>query len=598
MENLTEQQKRDLYLRKAALGEIEGWQPSGYPSQDKPWLKYYSEEAVKVPLPEGTIYEYMKQNNINNLDEIALDYYSNKISYREFFKKIDNVAKSFAKLGVKQGEIVTVCSLNTPESIYVLYALNKLGAVANMIYSIETAENIRDRIKEVNSKILVVLDIFWEKIISILNETKVKTVIVSNLTQSMSVVNKLGARFVKKMKPLKLPLDERLVYWDAFLKGGKTVREQDVMVCNDQKLPAVIVYSGGTTGGAKGVVLSSENINTGAWYYVQCDANMHRGQTWLQVLPLFIAYGVVDSLHLPLIAGLTLIIRIVGTDTVDEVCRLKTNHILQGPAFWENFADENRDVDLSFLVNPTSGGDVLPQVVEEKINNYLKEHNCKYSLMNGYGMSEMGGAVAVNFENVYRIGSVGIPCIKVTISAFAPETEEEMSYGCEGEICIQGPSMMLNYYNKAEETDKIIRTHKDGSVWLHSGDLGYVSEEGFVYISGRLKRFIHIKYDNIHEKVFSMDIEKILVQHDYIDKCVVVPIADKKHIQLPFAYIILKDEIEPTKETEHEIRQFCQKNLKPFCCPVQYVFCEKFPLTPINKVDYRALEKMAEESRV
>lgn len=570
---------------------------TGFPSIDKPWLKYYSEEAISAILPEVSIYEYIKQQNRDNLDAIALIYYGNRISYRQLLDRIDGVAKALTKLGVKQGDIVTVCSLNTPECIYLLYALNKLGAVANMIYSIETAENIRDRIKEVQSTILLTLDIFQQKLLQILDETDIKTVIVSNLTKSMSVSSKLGARYIKKMKPLTLPSDKRFISWEMFWKGRETVRESDVIVCNDENLPAVIVYSGGTTGGAKGVVLSSRNINAGAWYYIQCEANLRRGQTWLQVIPLFIAYGVVSSLHLPLVAGLTLIVRIVGTDTVSQVCKLKPNHILHGPAFWESFVDENIDIDLSFLINPTSGGDVLSQAVEDKINNYLSEHNCKYPLMNGYGMSEMGAAIAVNFENVHRIGSVGIPFVNVIISAFDSETEEEMQYGQEGEICIQGPSMMVDYYNKKKETKEIIRTHKDGSVWLHSGDLGYVSEDGFVYISGRLKRFIHIKYDNMHEKVFSMEIEKVLIKHTYVDKCVVVPVADKQHIQLPFAYIILKDGVKPTKEMEQDIRLFCQEHLKEFCRPFQYKYVEAFPLTKINKVDYRELERMANENQ-
>lgn len=570
---------------------------TGFPSIDRPWLQYYSEEAISATLPEVSIYEYVKQENINNLDSIALIYYGNRISYKHFLDRIDGVAKALTKLGVKQGDIVTICSLNTPECIYMLYALNKLGAVANMIYSIETAENIRDRIKEVQSTILLTLDIFQQKLLQILDETDIKTVIVSNLTQSMSVSSKLGARYIKKMKPLKLPSDKRFISWEMFWKGREAVSESDVIVCNDENLPAVIVYSGGTTGGAKGVVLSSRNINAGAWYYIQCEANLRRGQTWLQVIPPFIAYGVVSSLHLPLAAGLTLIVRIVGTDTVSQICKLKPNHILHGPAFWESFADENIDIDLSFLINPTSGGDALPQAVEDKINNYLREHNCKYPLMNGYGMSEMGAAIAVNFENIHRIGSVGIPFVKVIISAFDSETEEEMQYGQEGEICIQGPSMMVNYYNKKKETKEIIRTHKDGSVWLHSGDLGYVSEDGFVYISGRLKRFIHIKYNNMHEKVFSMEIEKVLIKHTHVDKCVVVPVADKEHIQLPFAYIILKNGVEPTKEMEQDIRLFCQEHLKEFCRPVQYKFVETFPLTKISKVNYRELERMANENQ-
>lgn len=212
-------------------------------------------------------------------------------------------------------------------------------------------------------------------------------------------------------------------------------------------------------------------------------------------------------------------------------------------------------------------------------------------MFNGYGMSEVGAAVSVNFEGAHELGSVGIPFVKTVISAFDIETGEELPVGSEGEICILTPSVMTEYLNNPEETANIIRKHSDGKEWVHSGDLGYISPNGFVHISGRLKRYVLVKYNQIYKKVFSLDIEKVLLKHPAVNNCAVVPIEHPETEQAARAFIILKKGFALTEQLKADIEEYCEQNLEKVYRPVCYEFVESYPLTKVGKIDYNALEK-------
>ncbi len=563
---------------------------TGYPSIDKPWLKYCTEEAINTPLPECTMYEHIFNLNQDNLDRIAINYYGKNISYKKFFENIDYVAGSLENIGIKEGDVVTVCMINSPETISLIFALNKLGAIANMIYGVSTPDEIKKYLTDTNSTFVFTLDMFQDKFLEIIDEVKIDNVIVASLTQSMSFVNRFGARFLKGMKPYKLPEDKRFISWNEFMENKKASNT----VCHNPDSAAVITYTGGTTGGSKGVLLSNKAVVAVAWQYCKKDSPMKRESTWMQILPLFIAYGVTCSLMFPLTIGMTMIVRIPMADSISDMCKkFKPNHIMYGPAYWEAFANENLDLDLSHLVDPTSGGDTLHANAENKINKYLKEHGSPYQLMNGYGMTEVGAAVCVNFKNAYEKGSVGTPLVKNIISAFDLETGKELKYGEEGEICIHTPSMMMEYVNNPEETANIMKKHDDGRYWIHSGDLGFINENGFVHISGRLKRYTSCIKDGVFKKVFSLDVEKELLKHSKVDKCAVVPIPDENINEAPMAYIILKDEFKHDRNIEKELKLHCEQYLQDVYRPAKYIFVDKFPLTKVGKVDYVTLEKNA-----
>lgn len=564
---------------------------TGYPSIDKPWLKYYRQEVIDAPLPECTIYEHIFNNNQDNLDRIALVYYGTKISYRKMFQEISYIARTLEDNGVKEGDIITVCMINSPETIYLIFALSKIGAVANMVYGSSTSEELKKYILDVKSKLVFTLDLFQDKFVQIASETQLEKIVVAGSTGSMSLANQIGARLFKGIKPIQLPDDSRFVTWKNFFENKK----ESKTICHDANAPTVITYTGGTTGGSKGAILSNKAIIAVAQQYIMGERELRRESIWMQVLPLFIAYGVTCSLMIPLTVGMTLIVRIPMAESIaDFYKKFKPNHIMYGPAYWEAFADANENLDLSNLIAPITGGDMLHAVTETKINDYLQKHRSPYLLMNGYGMTEVGAAVSVNYKYAHEFGSVGMPFVKNVIAAFDTETGQELRYGERGEICIQTPSMMLGYINNPDETNNIIKRHEDGQLWVHSGDLGYISEDGFVHISGRLKRYMMYIANGLHKKIFSLDIEKVLLEHPYVDNCAVVPIADSVTVQKPVAFIILKKDISHEVNIEKEFSAYAEKNLQDGYKPVKYIFVDRFPLTKVGKVDYIALEKEAE----
>lgn len=563
---------------------------TGYPSIDKPWLKYYSQEVIDASLPECTLFEHVFNNNQDNLDRIALVYYGTKISYRQMFQEISHIASTLEDNDVKEGDVVTICMINSPETIYLIFALNKIGAIANMVYGSSSSEELKKYILDVKSKIVFTIDIFQDKFARIMNEVGLEKIVVAGSINSMSFINQIGARLFKGVKSIPIPNDLRFVTWKRYFRN-KTESKKN---CHNADAPAVITYTGGTTGGSKGAMLSNRGIIAVAQQYIIGERNLRRESIWMQVIPLFIAYGITCSLMIPLIVGMTLVIRMPSEPIIEFYKKYKPNHIVYGPAYWEGFADANEDLNLSNLIAPISGGDTLHATTETKINDYLTKHGSPYLLMNGYGMTEVGAAISVNYKYAYEFGSVGIPFVKNVISVFDIETGKELQYRERGEICIQTPSMMLGYVNNPEETNNIIKKHDDGKMWVHSGDLGYITEEGFVHISGRLKRYFLYCANGINKKVFSLDIEKVLLKHSCVDNCAVVPISDSVTFQKPVAFIILKKINDMIKNMENEFNSYAEKNLQEEYRPVKYIFVDTFPLTKIGKVDYLMLEKEAE----
>lgn len=549
---------------------------TGYPSIDKPWLKYYRQEVIQEKLPEQTIFESIYSANREYPNDPALDYYGIKLTYGELFENIQSVAESLTAIKVAPKDIVTICMINSPESVYLLYAINRIGAIANMISGLSEPEEIIKYINDVQSTVIFVLDVFMPKIRAIIDHTSLKRIVVISSAPST------GNCDIQTWK------DCRVIAWDQF-------KEERCILNEYKKSPddtAVITYTGGTTGSSKGVMLCDRSILASAQQYLWCETAIQRRQTWLQTIPLYVAFGVVSSLQLPFMAGQELLLRTPLAQSLTELFEQKPNHVLFGPVQWEQLADDNRKMDLSFLIEPTSGGDKLALPVEEKICAYLAENNSRYPLMNGYGMSEVSAGVASNFMLAHRIGSIGVPYCKNVIAAFDQETGMECKYGEEGEICICTPSMMSGYVNNPEETNHVIRVHQDGSKWVHTGDLGYVSEDGFVYISGRIKRYFLYIEKNEQKKVFCINIENALLKHPDVENCTVVPMPDKKHYQVAVACIKLKDNSFDPQTVEESLDAFCKENMDARACPKIYLFMNDFPRTSLGKIDFRKLEEM------
>ncbi|MBQ7379449.1 MAG: acyl--CoA ligase [Clostridia bacterium] len=566
---------------------------TGYPSIDKPWLKYYTEEAINATLPECTIYEYLWENNKDYPNNVALNYFDRKITYGEVFANINKATKSYSALGLKSGDIVTVCAVTIPETIYSFYALNRLGVICNMVDPRTSTEGIREYIKEVNSKIVITIDVAYSKIVGAIKGTNVEKIVVISPADSLPQPKKL---LFKAFKTTKIPSGNQHIKWNEFFGIGQNI-EPDIATYK-KNTPWVIVHTGGTTGIPKGVMLSNDNLNTSAFQAIKSGFDFQRHHTWLNIMPSFIAYGVGNGLHLPLIVGMEVILipSFNPNEFADLLNKYRPNHMVGVPSHYGNIINNKKmqNQDLSYIIAPTVGGDAMDISLEKETNAFLAKHNCSYPACKGYGMSEVAAGVSIcSSYDVNKIGSVGIPLTHTTMAIFDTTTGKELPYNEEGEICMTGPNTMVGYYNNETETNNVIKKHDDGLMWVHSGDIGYIDEDGFVFIKDRIKRVI-IRHDGF--KVFPSLIEKAVDTNDNVISNCAVGIADNSHSQgkLPIVFVVLKNGRD-ANVVKKELFELCQKELPEYVQPVDFVFIDKMPLTPIGKVDYRALEEKAKQ---
>lgn len=560
-----------------------------YASQAKPWLKYYDQKFIDQTLPALSAFEYVCQRSKNHLNDTALEYYGRKFTYADLIVNVKKTAAALRGAGVKKGDIITVVSIMTPEIIALFYAADMMGATLNLVDPRYSVEGIREYIEEVDSHLLVCLNVVYERCRQAAKRTNVEKVIVLSPADSLPPVMAVG---YKLTTPDKNKYASNVIRWKQFIKGGEG--QSTAAEPYDPDHACVVVHTGGTTGSPKGVMLTDDCFNGIALQFQAYPKLFHRGQKLMNVMPPFIAYGFACGIHLPLVLGFTVII-IPNLDPAklgSLVLKYKPEHMFGVPAHYQQLAADPklRDKDLSFILNYAAGGDSLSRGAEQTVNDFLAAHGARYPIAKGYGMTEVSSAatVAAGLDN--KPGSVGIPMVNTVVAAFEPGTDQELPIGQRGELCISGPCLMKGYYNKPEETAILLRRHPDGRVWAHTGDMGYLDEDGFVYLDSRIKRMI-IRHDGF--KVFPSMIENVVSRHPAVHQCSVVGCADKDHTQgrLPFVYIVLKsDTTAKKKQVIRELERMCAEELPEYVQPVAYKFISSMPMTPVGKVDYRQLE--------
>ena len=560
-----------------------------YASQAKPWLKYYDQKFIDQTLPALSAFEYVCQRSKNHLNDTALEYYGRKFTYADLIVNVKKTAAALRGAGVKKGDIITVVSIMTPEIIALFYAADMMGATLNLVDPRYSVEGIREYIEEVDSHLLVCLNVVYERCRQAAKRTNVEKVIVLSPADSLPPLMAVG---YKLTTPDKNKYASNVIRWKQFIKGGEG--QSTAAEPYDSDHACVVVHTGGTTGSPKGVMLTDDCFNGIALQFQAYPKLFHRGQKLMNVMPPFIAYGFACGIHLPLVLGFTVII-IPNLDPAklgSLVLKHKPEHMFGVPTHYQQLAADPklRDKDLSFIINYAAGGDSLSRGAEQTVNDFLAAHGARYPIAKGYGMTEVSSAatVAAGLDN--KPGSVGIPMVNTVVAAFEPGTDQELPIGQRGELCISGPCLMKGYYNKPEETAILLRRHPDGRVWAHTGDMGYLDEDGFVYLDSRIKRMI-IRHDGF--KVFPSMIENVVSRHPAVHQCSVVGCADKDHTQgrLPFVYIVLKaDTTAKKKQVIRELERMCAEELPEYVQPVAYKFISSMPMTPVGKVDYRQLE--------
>ena len=560
-----------------------------YASQAKPWLKYYAQKYIDQTLPTLSAFDYVCHRNRNHLNDTALDYYGRKFTYADLIVNVKKTAAALRGVGVKKGDIVTVVSVMTPEVIALFYAADMVGATLNLVDPRYSVEGIHEYIEEVDSHLLVCLNVVYERCRQAAKRTNVEKVIVLSPADSLPPVMAVG---YKLTTPDKNKYASNVIRWKQFIKGGEG--QSTAAEPYDPDHACVVVHTGGTTGSPKGVMLTDDCFNGIALQFQAYPKLFHRGQKLMNVMPPFIAYGFACGIHLPLVLGFTVvIIPNLDPDKLGSlVLKHKPEHMFGVPTHYQQLASDPklRDKDLSFIINYAAGGDSLSRGAEQTVNDFLAAHGARYPIAKGYGMTEVSSAatVAAGLDN--KPGSVGIPMVNTVVAAFEPGTDQELPIGQRGELCISGPCLMKGYYNKPEETAILLRRHPDGRVWAHTGDMGYLDEDGFVFLDSRIKRMI-IRHDGF--KVFPSMIENVVSRHPAVHQCSVVGCADKDHTQgrLPFVYIVLKaDTTAKKKQVIRELERMCAEELPEYVQPVAYKFISSMPMTPVGKVDYRQLE--------
>ena len=599
---------------------------------DRNWTAHYdSEMSGWSEIPDLTLYEMLLRTAGVFPKRPAVTFEGTRITYTELVHEVDAFAEALKDCNVGVGTVVTVCLPNIPQAVVAVYALNKIGAIANMVHPKTPAAELRGCMEQTKSECLLILDAFVPKCKDMLAELEPGLVIVCRITDYLSASKALAFKLTVGKKIPKASQDDfyilysNLIQHGELLHQGKLNGEYDwASPFEEEKAPeqepyvrpigpdapAVYLHSGGTTGAPKIAMISSTNMNIPAMLGPQIirvpDPFKHPDKfpqiTMVAILPLFHGFGIGMCMHCMICCGINmLLVPVFKPDELAKIIKKEKPQLLAAvPTLYEGMlkSDKLKKMKLDFLMACFSGGDSLPMDLKRRFEAYIRERGANISLREGYGLTETLTVCAVNPEKECKDGSVGLPLPGIDMQIVKPGTDEEAPVGEKGEICISGPTVMLGYLNDPEATAVAIHTHADGKRWIHSGDLGHRDEEGFFYFDQRIKRIIKVS----GVPVFPTQIEKVLLEHPDVESACAVAIPHPYRLHVVKAYIVLKNAAsdsssERKKRVQMELMNTCRKALIPYACPVEYEFRESLPMTRIGKIDYRALEKEALTAR-
>ena len=555
-----------------------------------PWDKFYDKDKRQIEVPNVSVYEYLRDCNQGNLDNIAINYFNKKMTFRAFLNEINICARAFRSQGIREGDVVTICMPNTPEAVIAFYALNEIGAISNMIHPLSAEEEIKHSLISTKSVMLIAINLSYSKVKQIIDDTDVYKTIVVSASDSMPTLLKFGYNLTAGRKIEKPKSSETYLYWHSFMEKGKHYKDK-ILVKTTKDQPAVILHSGGTTGTPKNIVLTNGNLNALAKQATIIFPKINSSDSMLAVLPLFHCFGLCVCVHDVLCLGASVIlIPQFDAKRFDKLFNSYHPTIVAGvPTLYEALLTNKHmdNMDLSYVKYAISGGDSLIPEKNEAVNKFFRRHGANICIIQGYGMTETGGPVCAQILNATVPGSIGIPFPSNEIKIVNPDTKEAVSYGETGEICIHSPAVMSGYLDNEKETNEILQMDKKGKIWVHTGDLGYMTEDGVVFYVSRLKRMLIVSGYN----VYPSHIENVLMKHPAVLNCGVIGVPHPYKVQVPKAYIVLDAGIKDKLKVRNDIKEYCKKNLAAYMVPKEFEFRESLPKTIIGKVNYRELEK-------
>ncbi|MDY5587251.1 MAG: class I adenylate-forming enzyme family protein [Oscillospiraceae bacterium] len=555
---------------------------TGYPSIDKPWLKYYTEEAINAKTPKCSIYQNIYDSNAEHLSDVALMFFGKKITYKQLFTEVDRAAKAFTTNSVHCGENVVLCMPAIPETIYAILALNKIGANAVMLNPLFTEEQLIARISETDAKLMVVVNELYGRVKNVIPKTTIKNVV------SCAAVNSLGV-IVKLLKKAKtIPCTTA---WNNFLKQGKGI---NLIVPEYEPIrPAIMVYSSGTTGASKGIQLTNDSINSTITEGVQIGFEWQRGDRWFSQIPVWFSTGICAQTLVPLKYGITIILEPIYDFEVfyQHIIKYKPNFMITACGLLDHLMTKQPKAEaykgFKFLC---AGGEYVTPSAEKKYNDWLKANDNHYGFFKGYGMCECGGTVTASSPKSNAVGSAGVPTPNVVVSAFDLGTGKECKYGERGEIRVLTPSRMLGYYKNPTATAEYFHEDEHGQVWACTGDMGYITADGSVYVDGRISS----SYKNANdETIYLFDIERAVLDIESVRQCkaVVSEINGKKtHV----AHLVMIDGADKDT-TLNAIKEHCASKLPVNHIPtLAKLYDTALPVAPSGKLDIAKMENDTE----
>lgn len=565
---------------------------------NNPWYKFYGDEHEHLDYPDFSAYKLIEYTASKHLNNISYNYYGNTKTYYEFLKQIDDTARAMKAIGVKHRDVVSICMPNTPEGIIAFYAANKIGAIASMIHPLSAENEIKHYLKISKTEWLITIDFAFNKVNHILNETKVKKVITVSVADSMPMYM-VPVYVATKGYKIRLEKCNKRITWKEFIKLGKDYTKEIDDGFKGKEL-AAILYSGGTTGTPKGVKLTNLNLNASAMQNFEHVACLRDKDKALAIMPIFHGFGLSVCVHcVQYFGGTSILLPQFNAKTFDKILKKYEPNVIVGVPTLFDAMTKNKNFDhmnLKYVTCVISGGDSLSIELKKKFDAWLQKHGSPTTIREGYGLTECCAASCFTPLNYYRPGSIGIPYPDTYYKIVEDGTETEVPYGTEGEIVISGPTVMAGYIRNKKETKQTLRKHKDGRIWLHTGDEGIMDKDGFVYFKGRLKRMIITS----GYCVYPNNIENVIDSHPDVSMSCVIGIPHPYKVTAAKAFVVLKDSVKETDELLDSIKELVEKNLARFSWPVEYEFRKELPKTLVGKVAFNVLiheEEMKNKKR-
>lgn len=555
---------------------------------DRPWLAHYGGLPADIEVPDATMYELVARTAGQHAERTALVYLGRRISYRELLADIERTAQALTTQGIRAGDSVLLSMPNVPNAIVLFYALNRIGAQAAMTHPLSSPTELRHYLEQTGSRWAVTMDMFYGKFADILTDTAVERLLICRFSDYLSHAKKLGFQVTRGRKIAPVPTsDARVLRWGDFLKSAGPVqpyRRQRGPESSD-----VVLFSGGTSALPKGIELSSSNFNALA-VSMQAITGITVGNGVLAILPVFHGFGLGLCIHTPLTVGgySILVPEFSARIYIDNLIKHSPSFIAGVPTLFQALLADEKFAKVSFasLRGAYSGGDSLTPALKTRFDAALAAQGSRVELMEGYGLTECVTACTVSPAHHYRENSIGIPIPGMTLAVLDADGNE-VPYGTDGEICATGPTLMIGYLNEPEATADTLRTRPDGRRWLHTGDIGAMDADGYLYFKGRQKRIIKVS----GVSVYPAQVEQVLEAHPSVRRACVIGTPDEYQLSSVKAFVVPAEGVAADDRLRADLLAHCRKHLMRWAIPREVEFRDDLPTTLVGKIAYTQLEQ-------